>query len=135
MEEKKPDNVVFNKEQNSYDAALKPYPTNLGAPVIEAENLAPWKNKGVNMVNNAMAAEFAEIKQQYERLQQRFEYNTLVYSAKFSFQPMVGHTYHLYKNKQGIPFLSILAPDESNFDFVGSFRLGSDYVWERLETW
>ena len=33
-EDKKPDNVVFNTETQKYDAALKPYATNVGAPVI-----------------------------------------------------------------------------------------------------
>ena len=131
MKEKKPDNVVFNTAENKYDAALKPYATNVGAPAISTENLAPWKNKGVGMLNASMAAEYEEIKQRYQELQERFEYNSLVYSAKFSFQPMVGHTYHLYKNQQGVAFLSILAPQECNFDHLGSFRLGSDYVWEK----
>lgn len=133
MENKKPDNVVFNEEEKRYDASLKPYATNVGAPAIKTENLVPWKNKGVGMVNVAMEAEYEEIKEKYRTLQERFEYNNLVYSSKFSFQPMVGHTYHLYKNKKGEPFLSILAPIECHFDHVGSFRLGSDYVWERLD--
>lgn len=132
MEKKKPDNVVFNEAENRYDAALKPYATNVGAPVIRTENLAPWKNKGVGMLNAAMAAEYEEIRKQYQAMQERFEYNSLVYSAKFSFQPIVGQTYHLYTNKDDAPFLSILAPHECNFDHVGSFRLGSDYVWEKL---
>ncbi len=133
MDEKKPDNVVYNEEQNKYDAALKPYATNVGAPVIKMENLAPWKNKGVGMVNTAINAEYEEIRQKYQSLQERFEYNNLIYSAKFSFQPLVGNTYHLYKNKKNEPFLSILAPEECNFDHIGSFRLGSDYVWKKLE--
>ncbi len=133
MKDKKPDNVVYNTAEDKYDASLKPYPTHVGAPVIIAENLVPWKHKGVGMVNAAMAAEYEEIRKQYQSLQERFEYNTLVYSARFSFQPMVGHTYHLYKNKDGAPFLSILVPEECNFDHIGSFRLGSDYVWEKLE--
>ncbi|MEM1336259.1 MAG: DUF2452 domain-containing protein [Bacteroidota bacterium] len=133
MKDKKPDNVVFNEAEKKYDAALKPYATNVGAPVIERENLAPWKNKGVGMLNAAMAAEYEEIRRRYQQMQERFEYNSLVYASKFSFQPVVGHTYHLYKNKDGAAFLSILAPNECNFDHVGSFRLGSDYVWEKLE--
>ncbi|MET1258155.1 DUF2452 domain-containing protein [Flagellimonas sp. DF-77] len=134
MEKKKPDQVVYNEEKQRYDAFLKPYATDLGAPVIEKVNLAPWKNKGIGMVNAAMAAEYDEIKKQYQALQERFEYNELVYAAKFSFQPLVGHTYHLYKNTKAEAFLSILAPHECTFEHLGSFRLGSDYVWEKIET-
>lgn len=133
MGDKKPDNVVFNEEDQRYDAALKPFPTNLGAPVIEVENLAPWKNSGITKVNAAMSAEYEEIKKKYQALHNRFQYNNLVYSAKFSFQPVVGNTYHLYKDKNQQPFLSILSPNECNFDYLGSFRLGSDSLWDRIE--
>ena len=34
VNKKKPDNVVFNAEDQKYYAALKPYGTNLGAPII-----------------------------------------------------------------------------------------------------
>lgn len=132
MKDKKPDSVVFNEDLGKYDAALKPYGTNVGAPVIKMENLAPWKTKGVGMVNTAIDAEYEEIRQKYQSLQERFEYNNLIYAAKFNFQPLVGNTYHLYKNKKDEPFLSILTPEECDFNHMGSFRLGSDYVWEKL---
>ena len=34
MSKKKPDQVVYNEEQQKYDAALTPYATNVGAPAI-----------------------------------------------------------------------------------------------------
>ena len=133
MKNKKPDNVVYDETTEKYEAALKPFPTDLGAPVIKKTNMAPWKNKGISMVNSAMGAEYDELKKQFKNLQERFEYNELIYGAKFSFQPMVGNVYHLYKNGHSEPFLSILAPNECNFEHLGSFRLGSDYVWDKLD--
>ena len=132
MEKKKPDNVVFNEEEKQYDAFLKPYATHLGSPKIKSNNLSPWKNSNIRKVNNSLKAEFDEVKAQYEQLMERYEYNNLVYASKFSFQPIVGETYHLYRNKSSEAFLSILAPQECSFQHLGSFRLGSDHIWEKL---
>ncbi|MEL6974005.1 MAG: DUF2452 domain-containing protein [Bacteroidota bacterium] len=129
---KKPDNVVFDEKEQSYNAALKPYATNVGSPKIVPTNLSPWKNQNVRKVNHAFTAEFDEIRQQNQDMMERYEYNNLVYGAKFSFQPNVGEVYHLYKNKKNESFLSILSPSECNFEFLGSFRLGSDYQWEKM---
>lgn len=129
--DKKPDAVVYNEDHGTYDAHLKPYATNVGAPVIKLENIGPWKNKGIHAVNAKISAEFEEIRKKYHALQQRFEYNNIIYAAAFSFKPVVGKTYHLYKREDG-NFLSILSPEECHFDFVGSFRLDSDYVWHKV---
>jgi len=106
----------------------------VGSPKIVPTNLSPWKNQNVRKVNHAFTAEFDEIRQQYQNMMERYEYNNLVYGAKFSFQPNVGEVYHLYKNKKNESFLSILSPSECNFEFLGSFRLGSDYQWEKMGT-
>nr|WP_299000183.1 DUF2452 domain-containing protein [uncultured Allomuricauda sp.] len=132
MKKKKPDNVVFNEEEQAYDAFLKPYATSLSSPKIRSNNLSPWKNSNIRKVNNSLKAEFDEVKVKYEQLMEQYEYNNLVYAAKFSFQPIVGETYHLYKNKNSEAFLSILAPNECGFEHLGSFRLGSDHMWEKL---
>ncbi|UOY08478.1 DUF2452 domain-containing protein [Muricauda sp. SCSIO 64092] len=129
---KKPDNIVFNTETNSYDARLKEYGTNLGAPAIKIENLGPWKTRGIKSVNDSIAAEFEELRNKYLALQERYEYNQLVYSAEYNFKPIVGKTYYLYKGKGGSQFLSILKPNECSFDFISSFRLSSELVWEKV---
>ncbi|MBT8188670.1 MAG: DUF2452 domain-containing protein [Croceitalea sp.] len=127
-----PDAVVFNEVEERYDAFLKPYATTVGAPVITPKNMSPWKNRGVKMVNEALQAEFDELKSKYNQLQDRFEMNNLVYAAHCNFQPIVGKVYHLYKDQKEALFLSILAPEECNFNHIGSFRLGSDYIWEKV---
>ncbi|MEM1259161.1 MAG: DUF2452 domain-containing protein [Bacteroidota bacterium] len=130
---KKPDNVVFNEITKSYDASLKEYGTNLSAPVIRIESLGPWKTQGIQAVNNNLSAEFEELKQKYMALQERYRYNQLVYASDYNFKPSVGKTYHLYNKVDGKTFLSILGPEECNFDFVASFRLDSNLIWERVD--
>ena len=130
---KRPDNIVYNEEEQKYDAALKPYGTNIGAPSINMTDTIAWKNRNVHKVNKQFDARYQEIKAQYDSMMEQYEYNELVYGAKFNFEPVIGYSYHMYKDKHQELFLSIIAPNECNFDFVGSFRLSADLMWEKVD--
>ena len=130
-DKKKPDNVVFNTEIQKYDAFLKPYATNVGAPVITTSDTIAWKNRSINKLNHKVQTRYLEIRTQYEKLMQEFEYNNLIYSAKFTFEPIIGEVYHLYKRDNNETFLSIIAPDQCNFNSLGSFYLNTEQIWEK----
>lgn len=132
-QEKKPDMVVFNEETQQYDASLKPYATSASAPVIKPLNTATWRNDGVQRVNKQLKSEFEEVKKQYENLLEKFKYNDLVYNSKFSFEPIVGETYYLYNNRKQETFLSIISPEQCSFEHLGSFRLNTDKMWEKVQ--
>ena len=131
VEEKKPDNVVFDTETQKYDAALKPYATSVGAPVITTTDTLAWKNRSINKVNHKVQAKYLELKAEYETMMKEFEYNQLIFDSKFSFEPIIGETYHLYKRENGESFLSVIAPTQCNFNFIGSFYLSVEQIWEK----
>jgi len=130
--DKKPDNVVFDVETQRYDAALKPYATSLGAPVITTPDTITWKNRSINELNHKVETKYLELKAAYEKMIQEFEYNKLIFSSKFTFEPIVGQLYHLYKRDNGETFLSIIAPEQCNFNNLGSFYLNADQIWEKI---
>jgi hypothetical protein len=132
-EVKKPDLVVFNEETQKYDAALKPYGTSASSPVIKPTNTATWTGDGVRRVNKILKGKFDEVKKEYELLMEKFHYNDMLYNAKFGFEPIIGETYHLYKNKKEELFLSIIEPNQWDLEHKGSFRLNSDKMWEKVE--
>ena len=132
VEEKKPDNVVYNTETQKYDAYLKPYATHVGAPVIKTTDTVAWKKRSVHKLNHKVETRFKEIKAQYELLMQEFEDNRLIHEAKFSFEPIIGQHYHLYERDNGENFLSIIAPNECQFNALGSFYLNADQIWEKV---
>ena len=132
--EKKPDLVVFNEETKQYDAALKPYGTSASSPVIKPLNTATWRNDGVQRVNKQFKSKFVEVRKEYEELIQKFQYNDLVYNSKFSFEPNIGEVYHLYNNRKKESFLSIISPNQCTFHHLGSFRLNTDKMWEKLDS-
>ncbi|MEY8847612.1 DUF2452 domain-containing protein [Psychroserpens sp. XS_ASV72] len=130
---KKPDQVVFNEKSQSYDASLRPYSTNVGAPAIEITDTTAWKNKNIFKANKQLEARYQELKAEYDKMLQELEYNNLVYNARFNFEPTIGETYHLYRDKTAHLFLSIIAPQDCNFDYVGSFYLNSEQLWKKID--
>lgn len=122
---KKPDNVADNP-------GLLPYASNVGAPAIRTEDVDAWKQRGVNKVNKQLSTKFEELKEEYRRLVEEFQWNELVYTAKFAYEPVIGDTYHLYVGNNGAPFLSLIGPNEWNKEHIGSFRLDSNQKWIKI---
>ena len=122
---KKPDNVADNP-------GLLPYGSNVSAPVIKVEDINAWKQINSVKVNHQLQTKFNELKEEYKKLVEEYKWNELVYNAKFSFEPVIGQTYHLYIGRDGNIFLSMVNPDEWNYECVGSFSLDSNNKWNRI---
>ena len=107
-QDKKPDNVIFNTETQKYDAALKPYATSVGAPVITTTDTIAWKNRSINKINHKVAAKYMELKDEYEKMMQQFDflfplcndesdnntsnwYNTFIHPAKMILFQLCNH--------------------------------------------
>tara|TARA_R110000850_G_scaffold11164_1_gene38476 strand:- start:1865 stop:2275 length:411 start_codon:yes stop_codon:yes gene_type:complete len=132
-EKKKPDYVVYDEETGTYNAALLPYSSGVAAPKITTPDITSWKQTNINKVNHEIKSQFDQLKAQYEAMVKKYEDNQLVYGAKFSFEPIVGETYHLYKgSKDGLPFLSVISPEECTWESVGTYRLTSEKLWEEI---
>ena len=128
MANEKPDNIVFSDEKG-YNASLLPYSTNVGAPAIKIDDVVSWKSRGISNVNKEFENKFEELKIQYLNLMKEYEWNELVYNAKFSFEPVIGEIYHLYCGEDGVNFLSLISPQEWNKVHIGTFKLNSNKKW------
>ncbi|MFT6850703.1 MAG: flavin reductase (DIM6/NTAB) family NADH-FMN oxidoreductase RutF [Sphingobacteriales bacterium] len=130
---KRPDNVVFDEENQSYNANILPYGTNIGAPNIEPTGLSTWINTSVNSFNHSFNNKVELIKSEYQSLINEYEVNDLIYKASMSFEPIIGKEYHLYfSNKNGGNFLSLISPDSWKMEYLGSYTLNNDKTWKKL---
>lgn len=134
MSKDKPDLVVWSEERGYYAKELQ-YGTNLSAPVIRIENVSLWKETNVSKVNHYFESRFEDLKQEYVKLMEEYRLNDLLYSAKYSFEPVLGETYFLYLHASGEPFLSLIEPQlwKKHPEFMGAFRLDSANKWERVQ--
>ena len=124
----------MSKEDNvAKKPNLLPYGSNVGAPSIKPTDISSWKEQKVVTTNHYFSSRFDEIKKDYLKLMEEYEWNTLVYNAEFKFKPVMGKVYFLYQKDDGKLFLSLIEPDEWDKIFIGAFKLISDNRWERTE--
>ena len=121
-----PDNVVFDEYELKYDAFKKPYPTSLSSPNFEKPTIRKISTSAITILKT----KFKEINNEYEELLANVKFNELVYNAKYNFKPIPGQEYYLYR-KNNYNFLSIIKPHEWNQEFIGSFTLMSNDLWQK----
>lgn len=129
----RPDQVVFNDQTQKYDAALKPYGTNVGAPSIKTTEISNWKNIGIAKVNHSLKQKFEELQSEYQNLMEEYHWNELIYTTEYNFEPQIGETYYLYRRENETTFLSIISPESFKMEFVAAFKLNSDKIWKKVE--
>ena len=113
--------------------AIMPYGDSVGAPSIQPTDLTSYKNEKVIKTNDYFISRYEEIKEEYKKLIQEYEWNKLVYNSEFRFEPIKGQTYHFYQKENGDLFLSLIAPNEWNQIFIGSFRIDSNDKWVKVD--
>ena len=111
---------------------LLPYGSNVGAPSIKPTDISSWKDEKVVTTNHYFSSRYDEIKKDYLKLMEEYEWNTLVYNAEFKFKPVMGKVYFLYQKDDGKLFLSLIEPNEWDKIFIGAFKLISDNRWEKI---
>ncbi len=128
MSKDKPDNVADNP-------GLLPYASNVGAPAIKPDDVATWKSEKVVKTNHYFETRYNEIKEEYRKLIESYEWNKLVYESEFKWEPVKGKTYYLYQRSEGKQdlFLSLIEPQYNEWIFIGAFKLDSNDKWEKVE--
>ena len=124
-QDKKPDMFAENK-------SVMPYGDNVGAPAIRPDDVDTWKNEKVAKTNHYFETRYNEIKEEYKKLIEAYEWNKLVYGSDFKFEPVKGDTYYLYQRESGTLFLSLVEPQYNKWIFIGAFKLDSNDKWEKV---
>ena len=131
MSKKLPDNIVFNYETKKFDASQRSYPTSVGS--VNFEPLVVDKSSSAT-ANHYFNSKLNELKEEYKKLVEEYNWTKLVYEAEYSFQPVVGHIYHLYEKKDKNLWLSLISPQEwgsvrQENAYVASFKLDTIGKW------
>lgn len=128
---KKPDLVVWSEERGYYQGQLT-YGSNLGAPAIRIDDVKGWKQNQVSQVNKHFGTRFEELKEEFSKILEEVYWNEMVYESEYSFLPVVGDVYHLYKRENKTTFLSIIEPNSWSEEYLGSFKLDSNKKWNKI---
>lgn len=129
----RPDNVVFDDTSQTYNANVLPYGTNIGAPSINPVGVSTWKNSSIASFNHLFNEKIDTIKKEYQNLIDEYQINDLLYRSSMGFEPIVGKVYHLYaKENRDEHFLSLIPPGSWKKEYLGSFKLDGNKVWQKL---
>lgn len=123
--------MVWDETHETYFAKLLPYASSLSGPIIEVPNVDAFKKKGVDKVSKQFHAELTDLQEKIKSFVSLAADTQQVYNAHFKFEPIVGETYYLYQGLNNT-FLSLIEPSQWKQEHLGTFRLNSDYKWERL---
>ena len=126
-----PDLVAYDEERGYYSRELT-YGSNIGAPAIKVDNVRGWKQNQANKVNKQFQKKYGELREEFQKLVDEVNWNEVVYSSHYSFQPNIGEIYHLYMRKDNSMFLSLIHPSTWNQDHIGSFQLDSTEKWIKV---
>ena len=130
MKKEYPDNVVYDNESGEFDAKLKSYPTTVGSQKFEP--IVVDKSDSIK-ANKYFESRLNELKGEYKKLVDEYEWTNLVYKSTYSFQPIPGEPYHLYHNsKTDKLFLSLIEPTQWDKVYIGTFILLNNGKWEKV---
>ena len=118
--------------QEKPSRAFLPYPSSTLSPPIVPNDLSSFKSRGISQVERDLHQKLIELREDYLRAVEHFNWNKLVYEARINFEPVTGQTYHLYRMKDH-DLLSMIAPEQWFYPHLGSFRLNVDRQWEPVE--
>ena len=129
MKKKYPDNIVYDYTLEKFDANTKPYPTSLGGQKFEPIKVD--KSDSLK-ANKYFQSRLDELKDEYKRLVEEYNWTKLIYQSTYSFQPILGESYYLYEKKDKTLFLSLIKPTEWDRPYVGTFKLLNNGKWEKI---
>jgi len=113
----------------------KEYPTEIGSQNFQPDDIPLFKIEKTQKIKTYFTSKFDEIAKQYGDLLKEISINERLYSSRYSFEPVVSHSYFLYKDNKGDEFLSIISPSEWNykFDYIGKYQLQTDGRWIEIK--
>jgi hypothetical protein len=108
--------------------AFMPYPVSTLSPPIVPNDLTSFKTRGISEVERDLRQKLTEIREDYLRAIDHFNWNKLVYEAEIRFEPVVGETYYLY-DMRGRRALSMVSPAQWPHRHLATVRLNYDRQW------
>jgi hypothetical protein len=117
-------------EPESRPGRFLPYPVaTLSASILPAD-LSSFRTRGAAGAERQFRQRMAELVAQYVSVIDQFNWNKLVYESRFSFEPLIGETYHLYELADGFT-LSMIEPERwPGKKWIASLTLSAGGHWE-----
>lgn len=122
------------------------YPHHLGSAVVKPEDKGRIKGNAMAAMESQTDMQLSQIYEQMQllaeqakKIEERKEVSEIIYAAEMRFQPLINHTYHLYKKENSTHILSLIPPEQTQFsknmsswEHVATVKLLADHTWDIL---
>lgn len=138
-------NAYINTEIYHKQLSVMPYSTSVSGAVIKATEEGVIRHKALTAMEEQTNMQLNQIRKQIELLaiqaqeiQLRKELSMLIYNAKLSFVPVIGHTYYLYQKADDTHTLSLISSNEYGGGagpykkFIAPVKLLADHTWMEM---
>ncbi|MEO9531460.1 MAG: DUF2452 domain-containing protein [Crocinitomicaceae bacterium] len=135
-----PDKVAENPHSLEYGH-------HVGSAAIKVEDIGKQKGRALTAMEHQTDQQLGQIYEQMKlladqakKINTRKEISEQIYQAKYRFEPIINHVYHLYDKDNGEQVLSIIAPDQwgnvhkDKHIWVASVKLLGDHTWDILDS-
>ncbi len=121
---------------------LLPYAHTVSGAVVKPEDKGKIRGRAMAAMVQQTDRQMQQLYKQMEvlanqakELQRRVQVSEMIYAADMGSEPLVGHTYHLYKKNDGGHVLSMVAPTEWGRSFkyaahIATVTLMADHTWD-----
>ncbi len=132
----------LNDEKIAQFPGLMEYAHTAGGAIIRPEDMGRVKSRSLTAMRQQTDIQLAQLYKQMQLLAEqakhigrRVEVSERIYSAKMSFEPVIGKTYYLYEKGEDEDILSLIAPHEWGrkkpfSSFVATVHMLADHTWE-----
>ncbi len=131
-----------NTEIYHKQMAVLPYSASVSGAVIKPTEEGVIRHKALTAMEEQTNMQLEQIRKQIELLalqaqeiHKRKELSMIIYAAKLSFQPVIGHIYYLYEKQDSSYFVSMISPKEWGGGsgpykrFAAAVKLLADHTW------
>lgn len=138
-------NAYTNTEIYHKQLSVMPYSTSVSGAVIRPTEAGMIRHKALTAMEEQTNMQLNQIRKQIELLaiqaqeiQMRKELSMLIYNAKLSFVPVIGHTYYLYQKTDDTSVLSLISSKEYGGGagpykkFIAPVKLLADHTWMEM---
>lgn len=131
----------IDKDKVAENPGFLEYPHHIGGIVIKPEDNGKIKSRALTAMREQTNIQMAQIQKQVEllaqqanELKERIEMSEKIYMADLPFEPLIGHTYHLYIKDEKYKLL-LIGPDDwgklpKTLEYIGTVKMLGDHTWE-----
>ena len=134
------------REKATENPGILPYAHTAGGALVKPEDKGKLKGRAVSAMQQQTEQQMSQLYEQMQLLasqanaiKKRVEISEQIYQSDIPFEPLIGHTYYLYRKTGEQHVLAMVGPTQWGRskpfeEYVATVKLLADHTWEILHS-